>query len=70
MAAKKGSGASGGKKMTKAQRRKRKQKKIAILAIEAVVVDVLIVALYFVTKLDIIHREDISDLDILTNDDI
>lgn len=68
MSAKKGSGASGGKKMTKAQRRKRKQKKIAILAIEAVVVVVLIIALYFVTKLDIIHKEDISDEEIITND--
>lgn len=70
MAAKKGSGASGGKRMTKAQRKRRKQKKIAILAIEAVVVVVLVIALYFVSKLDIIHREDISDEDIITNEEM
>lgn len=67
MAAKKGNGKSTGKRMTKAERKKRKQKKIAILAVEAIVVVVLIVALYLITKLDYIHKEDISDEEIVTN---
>lgn len=67
MAAKKGNGKSTGKRMTKAERRKRKQKKIAILAVEVVVVVVLIVALYLITKLDYIHKDDLSDEDIITN---
>lgn len=67
MATKKGNGKSTGKKMTKAERRRRKQKKIAILAIEGIVVVVLIVALYLITKLDIIHKEDIAEEEIVTN---
>lgn len=65
MAAKKGSGKSSGRKMTKAERKRRKQKKMAILAIEAVVVVVLIVALYLVTKLDYIHRDQIDDSEVV-----
>lgn len=67
MATKKSSGRPAGKRMTKAERKRRKQRKIAILAIEAVAVVVLIAALYFVSKLDYIHKDDISDEDIVTN---
>lgn len=68
MAAKKGSGKSTGKRMTKAERKRKKQQKMIILAIEAVVVVVLIVALYFVTKLDYIHKDEIDDEEVVTNE--
>lgn len=67
MAAKKGSGKSSGRRMTKAERKRRKQRKVAILAIEAVVVVVLIAALYLVTKLDYIHRDEIEDNEVVNN---
>lgn len=70
MAAKNGSEKATGKKTTRVERKKRKQRKIAILAIEAVVVVVLIVALYLITKLDVIHKDEISDEDIVTNDTV
>lgn len=67
MAAKKGSGKSSGRRMTKAERKRRKQRKVAILAVEAVVVVVLIAALYLVTKLDYIHRDEIEDNEVVNN---
>lgn len=68
MAAKKGSGKSTGKRMTKAERKRKKQRKMMILGIEAVVVVVLIVALYFVTKLDKIHKDEIQEEEVVTNE--
>ena len=70
MAAKKGSGKSTGKRMTKAERKRKKQRKMMILGIEAVVVVVLIVALYFVTKLDKIHKDEIQEEEVVTNEAI
>ncbi len=68
MAAKKGSGKSTGKRMTKAERKRKKQQKMMILGIEVVVVVVLIVALYFVTKLDKIHKDEIQEEEVVTNE--
>ncbi len=68
MAAKKGSGKSTGKRMTKAERKRKKQQKMIILGIEVVVVVVLIVALYFVTKLDKIHKDEIQEEEVVTNE--
>ena len=68
MATKKGSGKSGGKRMTKAEKRRKKQQKMIILGVEIVVVVVLIVALYFVTKLDKIHKDEIEEEEVVTNE--
>lgn len=68
MATKQNSGKSGGKRMTKAERKRKKQQKMIILGIEIVVVVVLIVALYFVTKLDKIHKDEISEEEVVTNE--
>lgn len=54
--------------MTKAQKKKKKQKKIAILVVEAIVVVILVVALYLVSKLDYIHKDEINENEIVTND--
>ena len=59
---------SSGKKMTKSQKKKKKQRKIAILVVEAIVVVILVVALYLVSKLDYIHKDEINENEIVTND--
>lgn len=55
------------RRLTKAEIKRRKRKKFIILAVEAVVVIILAVVLFLITKLDVIHKDNISEEDIITN---
>jgi len=58
------------KKMTKAQREKRKKMRIAIFAVEGIVLVVLLLALYLVTKYNKIDRNVIDEEQIVVNEGV
>lgn len=59
---------SGKKRISKAELKRRQRKKWIILGVEFVVVLVLVIALYFITKLDVIHKDYIDENEIQTNE--
>lgn len=60
---------SGRRRVSKAELRRRKRKKVIILGVEALVVVLLIVALFLITKLDVIHKDHIDEGEIVTNNE-
>ncbi len=56
------------KRMTKAERAKRKRRRIALFAVEALLLVVLVVALYFVSKYNKMDRVEINEEDIVMNE--
>ena len=59
--------AKGRKRLTEAERKRRKRNKVILISAEIIVVLVLIGALYFVTKLDYIHKDNIDTDEIVIN---
>ena len=61
---------NGRRRVSKAELKRRQRKKWIILGIEFFVVFILIIALFFITKLDVIHKDYIDEDEIQTNDTV
>ena len=61
---------NGRRRVSKAELKRRQRKKWIILGIEFFVVFILIIALFFITKLDVIHKDYIDEDEIQTNETV
>ena len=61
---------NGRRRVSKAELKRRQRKKWIILGIEFFVVFILIIALFFITKLDVIHKDYIDEDEIQTNENV
>ena len=61
---------NGRRRVSKAELKRRQRKKWIILGIEFFVVFILIIALFFITKLDAIHKDYIDEDEIQTNETV